>query len=1312
MQAADAERRAGLTEALARVRHHTDSKLENQRAPAQLLAAIEATLAERGDDAGPTHYFLALESLLAAHDDAQSSVYASSVYLLSLVIPFVAHGVVRAKSAALLPAVAQPLGEPHTGEHANARLRASLGCVEAFFAAVPPSERALLEHDKTWRTVWDLVLNLAVDARPKVRRRAHELLAAVLGLPAWAHAHPYAARTVQWAVHVLAGVAAARGVSHTKPSKGAPAFDKRHGTAKHAASAAAARQQAASEGAASTGIWVCALLKMVAHDLPPAGVAPLVRELLHLPALQHAFLTVAVFDVFAALFATPSAAPASARAHVAALGAPAPAAPTHAPDAALLRETLAALRHADIVPAHTDVQTLPSYLALLEACMVAYARLDDGREAWALVPAVWADIVALALSAQSDGSRHAPEVRAAGRNALLALLRYCVPDAAVREACADRNAPLARIVASLHDALGRHAIRFGHARADVLAVLAGLIARLRYAPAPGEAPAAEALTMDVVADVAALRVQRGFDARPEADLVLGAAIEACGPAAFLRRVPLALLDAQKRPNTQGSGRAWLLPLLREHVTNTELRHFVDELVPLSEALFERRVAAEAGGAKPVEAKVFEALIEQIWACFPAYCELARDVDAALTPQVLELLINVLRTQTALRPSVLKGLELLVERSTALAASTAPAAQLVRQFGVDQAAGKRFLAHLRSLAGVLLAALFNLLAELPAQARGYVMECIGTYLGILDEPSLAQTYAKVAQMLEQALASYTPGAHAGGAEPNSPRYVPPLPHTMLDLLLALVPHVHGANAAALYDLACRDTLLAAPDGGLQKKVYRLLARLLEGRDGRALLQRAGTPEQGAAALLARLGVHTEDVQPGAVRDRLQLLTALTPWAGGEDLHILGAIVPEAVLGTKEANQGAREAAYALLVAIGERMDRGGTLQRPDARVAASANEYILLVAAGLAGATPRMISASITALARLLYEFHARLPVETLDELLTTMVVYLESTNREIIKSALGLTKVAIVVLDAPRVGAHLPELVPALIGVQVAHKNHFKGRVRHIIERLLRRFGVPAVEAHVDEDNKRLITNIRKRKERARRKKAAPEADDDAPDAFQRAPGTGSMDAFEEALYGSASESEDDEEAPAEPRRGRADDVGLVEDDDTPLDLLDRSATTRVPARRRKERRPGEEAKKVPVDESGRLRFAEDEAPAPEPSAEDLGAGRAFLEKEMGVDGFVHTRGGAVKFNKNTKRTRANERADDEEDEPMPAAPATKRPRAKKQAIGEAFRAKRAAGDVQRDGMSPYAYVPLSSVTGKKNAKHAQKLKITGRGRT
>lgn len=1309
------EHRVGLLDALARIRHLKDSKLENQRASAQLLVAIEATLAERASadgaavEPGPTQYLLALESLLNA-ENTSADVHASSVYLLSIVLPHVAPGVVRAKSHALLSAVAVPLAEPHgTSENMNARLRAALGVVESLLATVPVNDRATLERERTWLTVWDLVLGLCMDARPKVRRRAHEVVAHILGLAQWEHTHPFAQRTMAWAARTLHSVAAARGMASTKASHKVE-YDRQHGKAKHARSAAAERQKQAADGAASTGIWVCALLQTIVPLVPTPTTKPLVHELLALPALQNPYLTVAVYDVFAVLFRTPHTDAAAAR------------------DVSLLCETLDALRQPGNVPVHTDVHTLPSYLNVLESCMVAYSAADLAA-AWERVPELWMDAMQLALSAQSDAARTSADVRMVGRHLLQALARYCIPDQAVAAALSSNTAPFSRIISSLRDALGKHALRYTHARSDILHTLASLLSRLRFPLKEGDAPPADALLMPTVVDIAALRVQRNFDARPDADAVLGAAISACGPRVFLSYLPLDLLDEHGRPNTQGGagharGRAWLLPLLREHISNTDMSFFVSDMVPLSEALFEARVRAEqppdGSAPRPVEAKVMEALIEQVWVCFPSFCDMCRDIDTALTPAVLELLINVLRTQAVLRPAVLKGLQLLVERTQSLVASQSPPAELKRQFGVDQAKGECFLAHLRSLAGVLLAALFQLLTELPAQSRGYVMDCVATYLAILDAKSVSKTFAKVGRMLQQSLAGYDPRAHAptpGKPEANSPRYVPPVPHTMLDLLTVLVPYVHGRDAAALFD-ACMH-VLGVDDSGLQKKAYRALARVLSGPDAAALRKHAE-----CAALVTRF--LELDVPLGAVRDRLALFRTLVPHMPNDDLGTLAALVPEAVLGTKEANQGARDEAYALLVDMGHRMARGGHINRAQAGagaddiVAASVPEYVMMLAAGLAGASPRMIAASITALARLLYEFYRLLPDNMLNELLSTMLVYLESTNREIAKAALGFCKVAVLTLPPQHMEQALPMLVPVLLQMRHVHKNHFKGQVRHLMERLLRRFGEEAVEAHVDAENQRLIVNIRKRKERAKRRKNAQAEDDDGN--VPGGPKSRGMDAFEDALYGSDSddsdeddEDKDEEAAPVRRTRHREDDAYLVEDDDAPMDLLDEAAVgaIRTNVRHKARRQPGQEAKSFKTDDEGRLRIVEDDDDQDdqEPSKEALQEGRAYMEKEMGVDGFTTRRGGAVKFNKNNKRTRANERLDEDDDAEPSTRPQPRMKKHGKQAIGAEFKARRAQGDVQKGGMSPYAYVPLSTVAGKRHARHAPKLAITGKRR-
>jgi ribosomal RNA-processing protein 12 len=45
-----------------------------------------------------------------------------------------------------------------------------------------------------------------------------------------------------------------------------------------------------------------------------------------------------------------------------------------------------------------------------------------------------------------------------------------------------------------------------------------------------------------------------------------------------------------------------------------------------------------------------------------------------------------------------------------------------------------------------------------------------------------------------------------------------------------------------------------------------------------------------------------------------------------LHIIPTLIPEAVLATKEANEKTREAAYDLIIAMGRKMEEGGTIKR--------------------------------------------------------------------------------------------------------------------------------------------------------------------------------------------------------------------------------------------------------------------------------------------------------------------------------------------------------------------------------------------------
>ena len=131
-------------------------------------------------------------------------------------------------------------------------------------------------------------------------------------------------------------------------------------------------------------------------------------------------------------------------------------------------------------------------------------------------------------------------------------------------------------------------------------------------------------------------------------------------------------------------------------------------------------------------------------------------------------------------------------------------------------------------------------------------------------------------------------------------------------------------------------------------------------------------------------------------------------------------------------------------------------------------------------------------------FKGTLSTQMQSEIFTTSLVFLTSANREIVKSTLGYIKLSIHTLPADLLRPHLKDLIPALLRWSHDHKNHFKAKVRHIFERMLRRFGWDDVYSCAgEEEAAKVLVNIKKRKERAKRKKnARGEEEEDEQDSF------------------------------------------------------------------------------------------------------------------------------------------------------------------------------------------------------------------------
>jgi len=195
-----------MEEALAKIRPHISSSLAHQKTPANLLIAIENTLQEQHAESTPTAYFAAilttLDSTIQNKDLSlqDGAVLPAELYLLALVAPFLAIPVIRSNLSTLLSLTAPLFQLLH--QHPPA-LRSQLSLYHIIFRSL---DRSQLEAQGV-RQTFASILQMCIDPRPKVRKKAADLVKEVLANPPTPLVrHPYAERVVEFFNHTLAEV--------------------------------------------------------------------------------------------------------------------------------------------------------------------------------------------------------------------------------------------------------------------------------------------------------------------------------------------------------------------------------------------------------------------------------------------------------------------------------------------------------------------------------------------------------------------------------------------------------------------------------------------------------------------------------------------------------------------------------------------------------------------------------------------------------------------------------------------------------------------------------------------------------------------------------------------------------------------------------------------------------------------------------------------------------------------------------------------------------------------------------------------------
>lgn len=343
-----------------------------------------------------------------------------------------------------------------------------------------------------------------------------------------------------------------------------------------------------------------------------------------------------------------------------------------------------------------------------------------------------------------------------------------------------------------------------------------------------------------------------------------------------------------------------------------------------------------------------------------------------------------------------------------------------------------LEALRSTSRIWLTLLLNAFVSTPANRRGHIQDAISSYACLCEPSTIAPLFrsaiTKFLKVSEQArTGELGRDAVFEGGDSDSERC-----STFLEGALSLAGGLDISGMEVLYKAAVPG--IKQRDPARQKKSYKVLAYILESRpdfynnhfqDLLIVLLEGSSNSLSAskryrlrclkAAILSLLEENGPFVDleslPDSARNHLCPLDQNSVQKMNQRLQVAYSIVTplttEIILCLKESNKRTRANAYDLFVDIAKALHEKDPPKISETNLEITGGglrSLVNMVLAGLVGSTAHMISASIMALARLLFEFSPILS-GLVPDLLPAVLMFLRSKAREVIKSVLGFIKV-------------------------------------------------------------------------------------------------------------------------------------------------------------------------------------------------------------------------------------------------------------------------------------------------------------------
>ncbi|XP_072934195.1 RRP12-like protein [Epargyreus clarus] len=778
------------------------------------------------------------------------------------------------------------------------------------------------------------------------------------------------------------------------------------------------------------------------------------------------------------------------------------------------------------------------------------------------------------------------------------------------------------------------------------------------------------------------RESHNFFNEKEVEYATGCAIKALGPEFVLSIIPI-----RDGPNVN-LDRSWLLPVLRERITHSNLKFFATEILEM--ATFCRKKSRDLAQLNDTPGShTYDLLCNQLWALLPSFCNYPRDIKENFK-SLARVLGTVLKDNPEFRLSVMQALRKLISCSMGNEEDRAELGRFAKNY---------------------LPILLNIYMS-PVKGSGALgqrlaaLETIQAYLSISDQSLREELFTNALQQLETSQDNHFQREaildvirllvlHQNSDQISSlfERWIFPLCETVLEDPKKFKKAKKNVKGAEGMEVTEEEKGLRYKDKARliemeHKKAYRILEEIFKSTSDSCKQFLLDNHKKIKKLLISSLNKVADSSKAARLRCIEHLINS-TQNLNAES-KLLKSAVAESVVCTKDINSKCRQCAFNVINTVGNvlKTSEGGM------------QAFIDMLLTGLSAPLPRITSATLRALASVLFNLSEDMGLQTVQGLLETVAQEMLKNNREIVAAALSFLKVYTKVLPTDVLAGSLPLIFKTLSSMSDDCKRHSRLEIGYFLSRMIRKYGADTVEKLIpreDEVMLRRLRNIRKmdnRKKRQKESQKEQESDSDTEFAVK-----GTSKTLEDILRDSDSEMEHlEEERPRVKARKGRNRAWIQDDPENIVDLADVSSARKITATDPSKKKIAEDTPKKKdggfrTAPDGRLiiseeDFQDDEEPRPSgdvdtdtDDTDDEGAKPSKLVKTGGkrkYDDILSIRSGSTRGTAYRAGGKGIHR-------PLGSAASVA------STVAADYKSKKAKGDIKKKGKhDPYAYLPLS----------------------